>query len=358
MRVGVDRTTHNGSATAQSIAPGLTRSHVPDLGGVLAPADSSRDELTGELVVGAPSTTSHSEPGFSDNSGFQPRLFTPGPDPSDCRGEIYRNFYCAKCGHVRPVRISCGDRTCPTCRRIAYKRLLARYCPDVELVDLSTLALVTLTRRIYDRVDLRARTAETRRAFSKLLRLKEVRAVIAGGLYGLECKLRIRRIGIRRERLPDGTWNIHLHALVESRAPVARWLDAKGELNADLRGPGGARLRPQDLGAMWARFTGDSYIVQVKPITDAHGAVKEVVKYLAKGTGLPTAGPWRAEYNRAFKGARLVQSFGSWHARSKDYGFDALEREPRPFRCPTCGGTEWISEYELRRLEWRAAHAA
>lgn len=272
------------------------------------------------------------------------------PDPSDCQGLLVRKFYCEGCGLWRPVQIACGDRCCPTCRKRAYKRLLARYSTRTAHLPKENLSLLTLTLRIRPGVNLQTQARRIRRAFVKLMRQAKMKRCVAGGLYGLEALL---------QEGPRGTWNVHLHALVLTHRPVSRWFsEADGRWHSDWYDGRGGKIRPQDLGALWLALTGDSFVVDITPIRDSLGAVSEVVKYLGKGVNLPAEGPWRRDYNEAFSGSRLVQPFGCFHKASKAYEFeteDEVWAEERPvFRCPNCGCTRWIHEYELRRLEWAA----
>jgi hypothetical protein len=304
-------------------------SHVRGSVGVLSLADPCQAWPAGELVS-ALSTSS------------QIRLFsstTPrAADESDCMGLLYRRFYCAQCGTKRDVQIVCGDRCCPTCRRRAFKRVLSAWSHRVDCVSLSRLALVTLTMLIRPQADLRARVGDIRRAFGRLVRRKAFAAVVDGGIYSIECKLTKRNM-----------WNVHLHALVSSRADIARWHGRDGRLRADLRGCGGEIMRPRDLSKLWRSITKDSYIVDIVPVRDTRGALTEIVKYINKGTGLP-AGSARETYNAALRGARLIQSFGSWHPTSDEYGLDDLEAPgKRAFVC-TCGSVHWLSEFDLARM--------
>lgn len=266
-----------------------------------------------------------------------------------CGGREFRSFYCRHCGNKLEVSVTCGDRTCPDCRKKEARRLKARYYPMVKQVPRAHLALVTLTLRLgpSDR-DLRVRVERIRRAWRKLIRLRLWRPVV-GGLYVIECKWATRY---------EGAWNVHIHALVEAPAVVPFRYMAGGQerTGAELHGPGGV-LRPQDLMAAWRRVTNDSYVIDIQPVRADRGARRGALAYLLKY--LTKAGSWpsraaRVAYNVALHRTRLVHTFGRWHPMSKAWRFAGLIIK-RVFKkvCGKCGEVNpWISEFEFLRLSW------
>lgn len=279
-----------------------------------------------------------------------------GEEPQGCGGKEYRTLYCAHCGAEIRVHVTCGDRTCPDCRKSESKRLRREYLPKVRLVDQTKLALITLTLRMdlgrHD--DLRRRLDRIRTAWRKLVRQKPMR-VVAGGLYTIEVKWTERQ-----------AWNVHIHALVEVEGIVRPFrIERNGRPGwaADLEGPAG-RLSPQALSDAWRKLTGDSYIVDITPVRTwvkggqnrggARGALAYVLKYITKAGCWP--GQWaRDEYDRAVKGHRLINTFGTWTPHSRAYRFAELGQLERPsVACKVCGASVWIPDVLLWRLARRA----
>ncbi len=279
-----------------------------------------------------------------------------------CGGQV-RSLYCANCGAVVKVSVSCGDRTCPDCRRREFLRLRRHYLPLIESLDPRRLALVTLTLRLEAGDDLGERVQRIRRAWSKLVRLQAWQAAIIGGFSVIEVKW---------SSYYGGAWNVHIHALVEAGrlvVPFRFWRNIHGKriraLGADLYGEAGPPLTHQVLKTEWSRLTGGSFIVDIAPIRklkDGRGGVKGalcyILKYLVKEQTWPaTGGNSRWMYNSIMKRRRIVGTFGRWHKTHKQYRFPPGPPR-RVLKCRECGASAgWISEWQLRRLGLLAGEA-
>ena len=271
-----------------------------------------------------------------------------------CGGQV-RTLYCRHCGNPVKVSVSCGDRTCPDCRRREFLRLRRRYLPLLESIDARRLALVTLTLRLDPAEDLLDRVQRIRQAWSKLVRVQAWSQAVAGGFSVVEVKW---------SSTYGGAWNVHIHALVEAGrlvVPFRFWRWVKGKrvraLGADLYGETGAPLTHQVLKAEWSRLTGGSFICDITPIRKlkngrggVKGALCYILKYLVKEQVWPAEGNSRWLYNAVMKRRRIVGTFGRWHKTHKQYRFPAEPaRRVRP--CSVCGeAAGWMSEWELRRL--------
>jgi hypothetical protein len=171
----------------------------------------------------------------------------------------------------------CHDRLCVPCctaraRQIA--DILTSHCHG------RLVRFVTLTLR-HSRTPLRDQLKRLYQSFAALRRRPFWQSAVKGGCY--VCELKLSQF--------DGLWHVHLHVLVETP-----WLDQK------------------QLSAEWHKVTGDSSIVDVRPIHDAPAAASYVAKYAAKGTDNSTYQNPDAlrEYAGAIKGTRLISTFGSW----------------------------------------------
>lgn len=198
------------------------------------------------------------------------------------------------------------------------------------------LALVTLTLRVRPGVPLSVLYSRMQEAQKKLRRRKQWVEVVSGGAFAVEVKCK-----------GDGSWNVHLHGVVESRRPVDLYKVEKAgkeKWKCNLVGPKGV-LRGDELGSLWREITGDSYVVDISPVLRSkgglRGAVSYILAYMKKDPEFPSEAEHR-EFNEVLHGRRTVTLFGTW------WGYVMPEKEPFP--CPECGEAVWMSEYEVREL--------
>lgn len=174
---------------------------------------------------------------------------------------------------------------CPLCaiRRgaKAVEAYLARY--EVVLAGKTALRPFLVTLTVKDGPDLWERFTHLRRGLQRLnKRRRRGRAVsvweaVAGAVWSYEVK---RGSG-------SGLWHPHAHAVVL------------------------AELEPDqvELAAEWHELTGDSYIVDVRPIAeDVASGFIEVFKYAVKFSDMTPADTWHAW--ETLRGEHLVQSCG------------------------------------------------
>lgn len=200
---------------------------------------------------------------------------------------IFRDYYTVN--EVKLVSKKSCDRSllCPLCAIFRGARCVRRYHERWCAVQASDpalrLYLVTLT--IADGADLVARWRHLRnslRAYHNQRRMALagrrgfVQACRAeGAIYSYECK---RGSG-------SGRWHPHVHALWACYAPPS----------------------PTLLSEEWRAVTGDSYIVDVRPVLDVSGFI-EVFKYALKFSDLENNDLWSAY--QVLHGQRLIGSFG------------------------------------------------
>ena len=103
-------------------------------------------------------------------------------------------------------------------------------------------------------------------------------------------------------------WHLHLHVLYEGRY-----------------------IQQEVLSGACKYITNGSWDVDIKSVKKADKALRYL---LADFSGRPRIRPGdEVIYDGVFKGSRLVQPFGVYrHFKVKV-----------PFRCPECGGTDWIT---------------
>jgi hypothetical protein len=201
-------------------------------------------------------------------------------------------LYCAHCGHEKKFRISCGDRTCPQCRRKWFgfhfntlQEVVAKWPTIYSL----TLTIKNLPNETFSREDVR----RIRDNFGKLR--KRYARKIKGGFYVVQAT-----------NHGDG-WHLHLHILYD-----------------------GSYIDQEDLSRAWHEITGDSYVLWLRRVKEPRRAIQYL---LSDFSGKPRIRPEdRETYNRVFSGSRLVNPFGCYHAT----------KFKKPWKCPECGGTSWV----------------
>jgi hypothetical protein len=178
---------------------------------------------------------------------------------------------------VRLVGNYCHDRLCQVCQtakaRIA-TQVIADHCKG------KLVRFLTLTIR-HSQTPLKAQIRRLLAAAHELRRTKGWRDHVAGGCYLFEVKW-----------IPaTKTWHPHLHFLAETDWISQKWLSEE-----------------------WHKITGDSYIVDVRPIQDQHALANYVTKYCGKAVDHAVyASPAAlSEYIAAIRSVRVLSTFGSW----------------------------------------------
>lgn len=171
----------------------------------------------------------------------------------------------------------CRNRWCEACAR--EKRIIV--CRNLRAnVKATRLRLMTLTLRhstepLNDLID------KLYSCWDQLRKTRLIQGSVAGGVAFLEVT-----------RGTEGrSWHPHLHVLWEGR------------------------FIPQDqVSKMWKELTGDSWIVDLRPIGDSDAAARYVAKYASKS--IPKS-VWNdherfVEVIQTFQGRRTFNAFGSW----------------------------------------------
>lgn len=139
------------------------------------------------------------------------------------------------------------------------------------------------------------------RCWHRFLKHPAIRGKIRGGLVGYQATNQGKG------------WHDHLHGLVEA-----------DYINIEV------------IRSVWFGITGDSFEVDIRRTLDPLREFKYLLEYIL-GTD-KVLSEFRDEYNRVFKGRRLLQPFGSWLGHCR-----ASEKE---FVCPDCGGSRWVGPFE------------
>lgn len=296
--------------------------------------------------------------------------------------------YRAKCcgGKTTPVAIpiGCNHRLCPLCchiRSLNAQRRIRKMFDRLTHPALITLTIPNLlTIRKHDYTLFRQRV----RKF-----IKQQSGWIKGGVYSLETTYN------RQER----TWHIHVHILADlasslpSRADkvtlagesVYRFTAIKLRLEYDWLRLWGAkwgkkprtdaradvrlgdeynfeewvrltrRMRLKEFRAGgWRAIEGVSArvlkarskwnaqnrrVIDLRPVLDRDAAAREVLKYITKVAQFSDMPEALEPFIDAVKGARLIQTFGSWYGVALDDAPDEAEQQ-HGMQC-SCGCNDW-----------------
>lgn len=306
----------------------------------------------------------------------------------ECQTE-WVGYYADCCrGFTAPVAvpIGCNDRLCPLCCR--HRAARARKRIRTMFDRLSHPALITLTIP-----NLRTIRKHNFTLFRQRVRqfIKQHAGWIVGGVYSLECTYNRR----------DGTWHIHVHVLADLSAPLPPksdlvdvasqriyrftaikrrmefdWLrlwragwgkrcrcDASAQRRAGdeyafeewmrqchahrlkdkKHGVWGPRedLTPQQLQLCFEWNQENRIVVDIKPVIDREGAALEVLKYITKSAAFSDLPEAVEPFQDAVKGARLIQTFGSWYGVKLDEAPDANRLSDWGEMHCSCGLDAW-----------------
>jgi hypothetical protein len=176
----------------------------------------------------------------------------------------------------------CGDRFCEPCVKARSLRVRKSL---LEWTQGETVRFLTLTLRGTDQ-PLQAVLSRLLSCFVKLREWKFWQSGVRAGAAVVE----ITRGG------KGDHWHVHLHALL-----IGQWIDQR------------------QLSDAWKKVTGDSSIVDIRPIRSNKDGVEYIAKYATKGwTWAILENPeWLLECIIALRGRRLFLTFGEWYGRQQ-----------------------------------------
>lgn len=183
----------------------------------------------------------------------------------------------------------CRDRLCPLCSKIKGQQTASKVQEAVQMMN--SVRFFTLTLLSTDK-KLAQCCEQLISGFRELRRSKVWKEHVSAGIWTAEIK----------PGKHEGTWNVHLHMLVDGK-----YFDQKS------------------LSAAWLKATGDSYVVDVRKVNSVKGAAWYVAKYVAKpGDFTKMSDEEICCYATAVKGRRLFGTFGKLHSM-KDLEEETVE---------------------------------
>lgn len=296
----------------------------------------------------------------------------------NCRNEWigYRAECCKSQTQPIAVPIGCNDRLCPLCAwdrsRIARKRIKSLFdrLTHPALITLTIPNKTTIRKHDYTLFRQRVRTL-----------LKQRKGWILGGVYSMETTY--NRV--------EKTWHIHAHILADLAAPLPtkadkvklagremlaftaikrrlewdwlrlwsprlgkaakagadpernrmrraaddyafeQWLRACDENRLLEWAPGGHRpiagLSASEMRRRTEWNTDNRRVVDIRPVTDREKAAYEVLKYITKVADFGDLSEAVEPFANAVKGARLIQTFGTWYGVKLDAPADVNHPE-------------------------------
>ena len=171
----------------------------------------------------------------------------------------------------------CHSRWCTPCARDRASRIASNL---EQLIQHHPHRFLTLTLKHSDS-PLSTQLDRLYDSFRRLRRRPFWSSAVSGGAAVLEVKHSHR----------DHLWHPHLHVLLDSKF-----------------------LRHKDISAEWFRITGDSFITDIRLIKDHKHAAHYMTKYLTKPVPITVNNKPSVltELIEAFRGRRLVLTFGTW----------------------------------------------
>ena len=181
-------------------------------------------------------------------------------------------------GKVRPWLNRCKHKLCPFCARARSATValdLLGILKGMRHPRMMVLTVKSTTRELTDQL------VALRRAFSKLRRLPDWKARVAGGAYTLE-------VTVNRT---TGLWHPHLHIIYDGEFFPHKLLQRH-----------------------WHDVTGGSKVVWVADVKNMPGVANELAKYIGKVQHLDKLTDHQIrDYTLAVNGSRMVQTFGTSH---------------------------------------------
>ena len=167
----------------------------------------------------------------------------------------------------------CRCRACPRCDRARRKRLQRQF--DERLKRMKKPKFLTLTLLQND-APLHEQVHRIKEAFRRMRACAVWKQMVKGGFWVLEIK-----------RNAENThWNVHLHSLLDSNYLPQDWLSKT-----------------------WKRFTGDSYVVDIRRATP--NKTRYMTKYVTKDPQLDAEGELLWQFYESLHRMRDCSTFGN-----------------------------------------------
>mgnify|MGYP003969922153 CR=1 FL=1 len=280
---------------------------------------------------------------------------------------------CKCTGEVIAGTWACNLRTCLPCSLKRKKKIRKSYMPLLNGVkEDRTYSLEFLTVSPENFVDLEFGLQTVRKSFSKWLRLKYVKDRLKGGIYGLEAK-----------KSADGSWNVHIHAIIFSRfldnrirgkcldcgqnylkkdSVTGNFYCASRQCNStnvlfrkktERSHTYSTEVQDSTIVSLFKKTSGLNVHIDIKRLTyqyrnhktDIKYTLNYLLKYISTSKEEFTSAKDMALFIKANYKKKLITKFGS---------FFAMKPAKLVYTCKTCGGEiTYESDYALVKLYTR-----
>ncbi len=276
---------------------------------------NKRSKETRTIIKGLNTMASRQE--LDDNIGRATVLRNEAAALSRCGAlEVHK---CMECGELagrrgenvvlgRRVVYQCHSRLCAYCNNIRGELQAKRLAGAVAGAQYPVKVELT----VRNGPDLAERLDHLMDCFGKFTRSKAFREAFRGGAAVVEVTIDAA-----------GNWHPHLHMVLDGR------------------------MDQRLLSELWHKITGDSYIVHITKIKEEWqaGAIRYILKYPFKVSGLLGRMDMIEEFLRVMKGRRLIRTFGTFYNADEEKVLDTdipeevipEEEEGSAIACPHCG---------------------
>lgn len=236
-------------------------------------------------------------------------------DRFECCGCFARVVWSPSQG-VHRVRASyCRNRHCEPCMRAKANLIAKNVQARLDQRAQGRYRFITLTLK-HSKTPLPQQIKRLFKSFTKL-RKSAIYAGQVGGTAVLEVKTG-----------KDRKWHPHLHVITE-----------------------GGWIAKQDLSAAWLKITGDSYVTDIRAISNCEDVAYELTKYITKSTDMSV---WRSpdraiEWVIAMRGTRCCATYGTW----RTWRLTQKPKDPKDW-VTVCTITELIAA-AAKRERWAMA---
>lgn len=253
-------------------------------------------------------------------------------------------IWCFGCGEYKKVKMKCGHRSCPVCRKGDYYRLLRQYSQPLaqyqkdNKIGIGEFKLLTLTMMpvrpsVNDDMTVkkvRQVIVQLRDAFSRMRRFKKYAYILRGGLRSIEPKF-----------TDKGEWFVHAHIVYEGAYHPVCCEEMKNANTRDQENIVEAQRCVKCVDKCfrydWKKVSGNP-VVHVKRAYTPVSGLRYILKYVSKPPEV--AGQYEM-YDQIVKGMRMIQPFGCW------FGMKLVESK---MICDFCGYDQWISEFQIEKI--------
>lgn len=212
--------------------------------------------------------------------------------------------------HLTILTNHCHSRWCVPCSRDRANRIVTNMTSQL---DHGTVRFLTLTLK-HSSTPLAEQITRIYHCFRRLRRARFWQAGVTGGCAVLEIKHSHR----------DDLWHVHIHCLIQ-----------------------GNYIPHRDLKAEWWRITGDSNVIDIRPVTDSRKGARHITKYITKpiASTLINKPDCLDEMIVACDRRRLVLTWGSWRGL-------ALSKSPNDITWKSvCSLADLYKRYDVGDLD-------